>query len=242
MPSLRALGLGLILLLQVATASPLAIREVADRAVAATDCKPTSVTKPTGPAPTLPLTGGATELPSTNLTLRVVAIGRGIQNYTCSAVGAVPVQLGAIATLYDATSLAFSNLALLHTIPPIVVTKPLDPGYMAQAGQHFNVIGNHYFDSASTPTFNLSLATPQRTGFMAKTLGVNAPVGASKGPQGTGAVAWLDLNMKPGYVQKNVEQVYRVETAGGMNFATCTTAGVMTVQYAAEYWFYNTDL
>ncbi|KAE9378119.1 hypothetical protein N431DRAFT_500819 [Stipitochalara longipes BDJ] len=234
MPSLRALGLGLVLLLQVATASPLS-----NRAVAAADCKPTSVSKPTGPAPTLPLTGGATELPTTNLTLQVVAIGRGIQNYTCSAIGAVPVQLGAIATLYDATSLAWTNLALLHTIPSIVVTKPLPPGYMAQSGQHFDVIGNHFFDSASTPTFILSEASPPRAGFMAKTLGVNAPVGASKGPAGTGAVAWLDLNNKPGYVQKNITQVYRVETAGGNNFPNCTSVGVQTVQYAAEYWFYN---
>jgi len=53
MPSLRALGLGLVMLLQVATASPLA-----NRAVAASDCQPTVVSKPTGPAPTLPLTGG----------------------------------------------------------------------------------------------------------------------------------------------------------------------------------------
>jgi hypothetical protein len=53
MPSLRALGLGLILLLQVATGKPLL-----NRAVAAADCKPTGVTKPTAPDPTLPLTGG----------------------------------------------------------------------------------------------------------------------------------------------------------------------------------------
>lgn len=55
MPSLRALGLGLVvlLLLQVATGTP-----VSNRAVEATDCKPTGVTKPTTPDPTLPLTGG----------------------------------------------------------------------------------------------------------------------------------------------------------------------------------------
>jgi hypothetical protein len=185
------------------------------------------------------LISGATELPSTNVTLQIVAIGRGIQNYTCSAVGAVPVQLGAVATLYDATALAWTDLALLHTIPPIIVNKPLPPGYLAQSGQHFDVIGHHFFDSAGTPTFILSEATPPRAGFMAKTASVSAPAGASKGPAGTGAVAWLDLTNKPGYVQKNVTQVYRVETAGGNSYPNCTSIGVQSVQYAAEYWFYN---
>lgn len=212
MPSLRALGLGLglvvLLLLQVATGTP-----VSNRAVAATDCKPTGVTKPTTPDPTLPLTGGATELPSTNLTLQFVAIGRGIQNYTCSGAGAVPVQQGAIATLYDATALARTNVALLHTIPAIVVYRPKPSGYMAVSNQHFSVLGDHFFDSASTPTFNLTTIKPFQTAFVAKTLGVAAPAGASAGPAGTGAVAWLDLNHKTGYPTMGPSQVYRVVTA-----------------------------
>ena len=41
-----------------------------------------------------------------------VAIGRGIQNYTCATASSVPVALGAVATLFDATSLAYSNEAI----------------------------------------------------------------------------------------------------------------------------------
>jgi hypothetical protein len=182
---------------------------------------------------------GATELPSTNLTLQFVAIGRGIQNYTCSGAGAVPVQQGAIATLYDATALARTNTALLHTIPAIVVYRPKPSGYMAVSGQHFSVLGDHFFDSASTPTFNLTTIKPFQTAFVAKTLGVSAPAGASAGPAGTGAVAWLDLNHKAGYPSIGPSQVYRVVTAGGMNYPTCTDASLQSIQYAAEYWFYS---
>jgi hypothetical protein len=53
MPPLRALGLGLAICLQLVAAIPLS-----DRSVAARDCKPSRVTTPLGPTPTLPLTGG----------------------------------------------------------------------------------------------------------------------------------------------------------------------------------------
>jgi hypothetical protein len=152
-------------------------------------------------------------------------------------VGAVPVQLGAVATLFDATTLAKTNEALLHTLPALVVYDSLPTGYLAKAGQRFDVLGNHYFDSASTPTFNLT--SVKKMGFMQKTVGVSAPAGANIGPDKTSAVPWLDLNLKPGYPFKNITQVYRVETAGGNPFATCNSTATMVIQYAAEYWFYD---
>jgi hypothetical protein len=146
--------------------------------------------------------------------------------------------LGAVATLYDATALARTDEALLHTLPAIIVKKPLPPGYLANTGfPNMDVLGNHFFDSASTPTFILSAV--KKAGFMEKTVGVAAPASASIGPAGTGAVAWLDLNRKPGYPYENITQVYRVETAGGNPYTICNNTDVMTVQYAAEYWFYN---
>jgi hypothetical protein len=109
-------------------------------------------------------------------------------------------------------------------------------GYLAKFGLHFLVLGNHFFDIAGTPTFDLS--TVHKIGYMAKTVSVSAPATANKGPADTGAVPWLDLNQKQGYISKNISQVYRVETAGGNQFVNCSVAGTMTVQYAAEYWFY----
>jgi hypothetical protein len=97
-------------------------------------------------------------------------------------------------------------------------------------------LGNHYFDFSGTPTFNLSAVN--KILFGAKTGDVKAPSTASKGPLGTGAVDWLQLNAKPApYVSAGVSQAYRVVTAGG-NAPPCTAAGTLTVQYAAEYWFY----
>jgi hypothetical protein len=64
--------------------------------------------KPCSPTPTLPLTGGATELPAppSGLVLKRIAVGHGIQNYSCSAAPtATPDAKGALAVLYDVTSL-----------------------------------------------------------------------------------------------------------------------------------------
>jgi hypothetical protein len=209
-----------------------------------------------GSTPTLPLTGGkpispvdiqskltansgAMELPSTNLTTLVaVAIGRGIQNYTCATTSSIPVALGALATLFDATALAYLNEGLLNTLPGLIVHLPLpSSGKLAMAGCDSDILGHHYFDAAGTPTFNLS--TLNKIGYVGKTASISAPVSASKGPAGTGAVPWLQLNKKTGYTSVGISQVYRVETAGGNPELTCTVAGIMSIPYSAEYWFFD---
>jgi hypothetical protein len=110
-------------------------------------------------------------------------------------------------------------------------------GVLAKAGCYLDILGYHYFDSAGTPTFNLS--TLNKIAFVGKSASINAPAVANKGPTGTGAVPWLQLNKKTGYTSVGISQVYRVETAGGNPELTCTVAGVMSIPYAAEYWFYN---
>ncbi|KAL1890048.1 hypothetical protein Sste5346_008484 [Sporothrix stenoceras] len=62
-------------------------------------CKP--------PVYTLPLTGTGTELPAVpaGLSLLKIAVGHGIQNYTCASTTASTVATGALAVLYDITSL-----------------------------------------------------------------------------------------------------------------------------------------
>lgn len=66
------------------------------------------------------------------------------------------------------------------------------------------------------------------------------PEGASntnRGPAGAGAVDWLQLQDKGGSI--GIAEVYKVVTAGGAAPTICTTTGVVTVPYAAEYWFYD---
>jgi len=131
-------------------------------------------------------------------TLVAVAIGRGIQNYTCATGSSIPVALGALVTLFDATALAYSNENLLHTLPGLVVYLPLpSSGILAKAGYYLDILGHHYFDSAGTPNFNLS--SVNKLGFVEKTANVNAPALENKGPVGTGAIPWLQLNKKISY-------------------------------------------
>lgn len=77
-----------------------------------------------------------------------------------------------------------------------------------------------------------------------KVADIKAPADANKGMEGTGAVDWLYLNDKGGSV--GVSEVYRIQTAGGMAPTTCQGqgtnglgVGVISVPYAAEYWFYG---
>jgi hypothetical protein len=176
------------------------------------------------------------------LTLVAVAIGRGIQNYTCASTTATPSSIGALATLFDATALAYLDESLLHTIPGIIVNMPLPststlvlPSILRAA-----VLGHHYFDASLTPTFDLS--SVGKILFAGKTGDIKAPLTAPKGPAGSGAVDWLQLTAKSTYVSEGLSLAYRVETAGGVglscNTSTSPTA-VQSVQYAAEYWFYD---
>ncbi|PSR73962.1 hypothetical protein BD289DRAFT_448893 [Coniella lustricola] len=86
--------------MQLSTIIPLAAFAIA---APTTDCKPT---KPAAVAPTLPSTG-STDLPtpSSDLTLLYIAVGHGIQNYTCASDNATAVNIGALAVFYDATAL-----------------------------------------------------------------------------------------------------------------------------------------
>ncbi|ESZ92391.1 hypothetical protein SBOR_7199 [Sclerotinia borealis F-4128] len=186
--------------------------------------------------PSLPVNGGASELPKPSGPLVYVALGRGIQNYTCSAVGATPVAIGAVASLYDATEYAKCSGTAFNTFPGIAVYTSL-PSSSSARFMGLNALGKHFFDASGTPTFDLSSVS--KILYAAKTGGIVAPVNSSPGPADTGAVDWLSLDAKPTYTSVGLKQVYRVETAGGNAINPCRVAGVESVQYAAQYWFYS---
>ena len=78
----------------------------------------------------------------------------------------------------------------------------------------------------------------------AKNNTVPAPAGApvGQGDQGHGAVAWLKLITRSG-ATGNLEEVYRVNTAGGSPPATCAgMPAAFEVQYAAEYVHFYTPV
>lgn len=228
MLSLRTLILGMALtilsIIQFSSATP----------VPSSDCSLPS--RPVSTTPTLPLSGDATELPAAppaGQSLVVIALGRGVQNYTCVDTTSTPVALGAVATLFDGTALATINESAFNALPPKAVYVPLNSPIFSD----LPVLGHHYFIADGTPTFNISAKGDIL--YAKKTADIKAPSTANAGPAGTGAVDWLTLVAKPGYPSVGLQTVYRVVTAGGNPPTTCPSAGVISVQYSAEYWFYG---
>lgn len=97
--------------------------------------------------------------------------------------------------------------------------------------------GHHEFNSAGSPFFDLVTDHNNYGAATMKSLAnSSAPATASAGPNGLGSVAWLKLTATSG----DLKEVYRVNTAGGVAPKTCDgISGVVSVQYAAEYWFYK---
>lgn len=186
----------------------------------------------TAPTPLPPVGAG--------LKLKHVAIGRGIQNYTCdlSNTTAVPVAIGAIATLYDASCIASTFPDLLALLPGVALQFNLKTAWQKSLTPSNLVIsGHHYFDAAGTPVFDLD-TTAKKLGVApcAKNASVSAPTNAVVGQanQGFGAVAWLKLLTKS-QATGNLQEVYRINTAGGKPPATCAGAQpTFEVQYATE--------
>jgi len=181
---------------------------------------------------------------SAGLALKHVAIGRGTQNYTCDLTNstAVPVAIGAIATLYNATCVAATYPDILAVLPN--TTLQFNPTAQSQSLYPSNLIisGHHYFQNTTTPTFNLD-TTNYELGFAptAKNNTTPAPANAPKGQNGVGngAVAWLKLLTRDG-ATGDLQEIYRVNTAGGNPPATCVgSPAAFEVQYAAEYWFWE---
>ncbi|KAI1746331.1 hypothetical protein F4680DRAFT_401097 [Xylaria scruposa] len=181
--------------------------------------------------------------PEAGLVLKHVAVGRGTQNYTCTGdASAAPTLVGAVATLFNASCVAASYPDVLHALPKMALQ--FDLPYSASTEEKMGptnllVSGKHFFTNTTTPFFNLD-TTRQQIGEApcSKLNSSNAPSDAAKGRNGEAAVAWLRLGANKD-ATGNLQQVYRVMTAGGSSPATCQgQPASFQVQYAAEYWFF----
>lgn len=181
-------------------------------------------------------------LPSSSLTapngafqLKHIVLGKGTQNYTCANSSSAPVAAGAVATLYDISCLsalsADSRTQFASTILPTLLSLPAAnmpiPATLS--------VGTHYFRDGTTAYFGLNGGDFINAG---KVEGCAAPAAATGNENGA-AVDWLKLVRKEGESSGGVEEVYRVNTAGGRAPKTCGTEGVMTVEYVTEYWMYG---
>lgn len=189
-------------------------------------CDLSNVVLPVAPTP-LPSVGEGH-------TLRHIAIGRGIQNYTCASADAAPVAIGAVATLFNATcDSARLNERVMTDITTLALNYAIPTG--PEADQRLS--GHHYFTDKKVPMFDLR-TEGSNYGYVQATPDVvksAAPQDASAGPNQMGSVAWLKLNA----VEGDYKEVYRVHTAGGAPPKTCDGMGsAFSVEYSAQYWFY----
>ncbi|KAJ5089676.1 hypothetical protein N7532_008360 [Penicillium argentinense] len=202
----------------------------------------------------LPLNHTKTRLPgpSSHLSLKFVAIGRGTQNYSCSSSetsshpkkSSTPVATGAAATLFDASCLASQSLTLLHEFPAAI--GHISPGSLAFMAEALTlitntselIIGEHYFNTAGDPFFDLSMSGLDMWIDAKKKASVNAPTRVSRSSgKDESDVPWLKLGCKN---CKDIQEVYRVLTFEGVAPSTCMGQNdTVLIQYAAEYWFYG---
>ncbi|KAI9766997.1 MAG: hypothetical protein M1840_005956 [Geoglossum simile] len=170
--------------------------------------------------------------PDSGLTLKHVAIGLGTQNYTCadSTSNSIPVAIGAVATLYNASCVAADAPLILQYLPEFALNFPIPTSYPNS--------GNHYFTGAS-PFFSIS--HPNIGNTTCKKLSVcNAPSTATlgKGGQGYGSIPWVKLGQVSG--SPSLQNVFRLTTAGGTAPPNCQdVASSFQVPYAAAYWFWG---
>lgn len=199
--------------------------------------------------------------PPSNSTLKYIALGFGIQNYTCAEVGADPTATGALAMLYDATSFypgqsesslsmeAFNQLTVSalydhevplnlapesdDTIAPGALVPPFTPDApLTVDGVELPFAGHHFFNGESVPQFRI-----QEIDFLSKKLdSCDAPADADEGIEGTGAVGWLYLGAAEGTV--GAQYVYRVTTVGGASHG-CSMVGEDSTSYTTQYWFFG---
>ena len=101
--------------------------------------------------------------PDAGTTLKHVAIGRGIQNYTCDTTNAtaIPKAIGAVATLYNASCIAATSPMVLNTLPGFALQFNLGPNPAAANPANLDVSGLHYFTELGVPFFNLDTAKQQ---------------------------------------------------------------------------------
>ncbi|KAA6412176.1 MAG: hypothetical protein FRX48_04327 [Lasallia pustulata] len=197
-------------------------------------CDLASAVPPAAPTP-LPA-------PSPGLAVYHVAIGRGTQNYTCASnSSAAPVLIGARASLYNASCIAALYPDVLATLPAAALAYPVPTSSNPLAPSNLLLSGHHYFSDPTTPTFNLVTSNGDfGVTYSKKKAASAAPTVTTSNIVGYGNVPWLQLQAVVEEGSEGVvQEVYRLNTAGGAAPPTCAgQQGAFQVEYAAEYWFY----
>ncbi|KAI9655655.1 MAG: hypothetical protein M1831_004807 [Alyxoria varia] len=197
----------------------------------------------------IPLPSSTLAGPSPDLKLRHVVLGLGHQNYTCSSsdASATPELGGALATLYDATSVLGVAIQRFGNVRATKLAGEASCATDAQnkVGGFLPELGKHYFTAEGVPSFDLYNGDGKPYFSAQKLATVDAPSDACKGRDGGKAVGWLQL--KDDGTDRNrggLTMAYRVQTVGGAADAKGLCQGKkpgewVTRDYSAYYYFYG---
>lgn len=182
---------------------------------------------------TLPLPAGATIAVPAGQTPIAIAMGVGVQNYTCS--NGTFTSAGAVASLYDISCLAgtpeFASVQdNFFALPPFaqqVIRGVADRTPLLYAKHYF--VTNPTTGTGISPKFALAANGGSVFTTLAKT-------GSIHSPTSTANVDWLQLNSIAGTLATTV---FRVDTKAGQPPTTCTGTSATSIPYAAKYYFYK---
>ncbi|CAE6401873.1 hypothetical protein ACGC1H_000220 [Rhizoctonia solani] len=212
---------------------------------------PTSGLKTTGCS----LSNAKLSLPSNQTALTVptgtlvyIALGVGVQNYTCGSTGTF-TSVGAVAKLFDISCLV--NTPLFPGIQDLVFAVADNAKGQALISKIETILkhcpvtlGDHYFipnpavnGTGLTPVFDFRAGVKKgdSMGFAAV-----KKIGNTPSPAGSSNVDWLMLQNIGGDIGGSLANtVMRVDTKGGQPPASCTSNVTISVPYAAKYWMYK---
>lgn len=163
-----------------------------------------------------------------------IALGVGVQNYTCSAAGTY-TSVGAVATLFDISCLfgtpQFPNVQTDLMKLPAAIRQRI----VSVASGTRLLLGYHYF--ITNPVTGTGIA-PKFA--QAANGGASFTVLTKKGGVKASDPANVDLLQLSSIAGDWASTVFRVDTAAGQPPASCTAGSPdISVPYAAKYWFFK---
>ncbi|KAA1472028.1 hypothetical protein DENSPDRAFT_880953 [Dentipellis sp. KUC8613] len=200
------------------------------------------------PSSVLQLPSNQTTLTAPSSAPNFVALGVGVQNYTCANTSTYS-NTGAVAELFDISCLfktpIFGSIqdivfAAWSEFPDDIPITAIETGFRILGNP--DVLGQHYFvknpsgAAGNSPVFDFTSSgqfNGNKNAFI-----LAAKSGDIPSPDSKSDVDWLSLNRVSGEL---ADQVFRVETRGGQPPTSCTPGSSpdISVKYAAKYLFYG---
>jgi len=177
-----------------------------------------------------------------------IALGVGVQNYTCNATSLTYSNVGAVAELFDISCLygtpEFSKVqddsyTLWSEAPSSLTAQDV----ISDLGCKPPVLGQHYFVPNPNPAPGSPAISPKWDFTSGAEKGnsnafvIAAKVGDIPAPTGKDDVDWLQLKKVQGEL---ADSVYRVATKAGQPPASCAAGSpVLSVKYTSIYYLFG---